>query len=415
MRKKFKKLHFKFVRFRKVRLPRRIQKFKLMSRHPFAVPIVTLLVLITLTAGIFFVARQTNNLPADKDVKVVIISHDHVQQTVPSNKTTVGKLLKKLEIPVNEGDVIEPGLSTVINQSQFRINVYRAVPVEVVDGTNSTFTYSAAKTPRSVAEQAGTAVQPEDQVIAKPTQDFLKSGTIGAQVIVNRAMTISLNLYGTPLVIRSHATTVGELLKQKGIKLAADDQVIPAKDTALTPNAQVVVTRKGVKIETVTETLPMPVQTINDPTLAYGTSAIRQQGSPGQQVTTYQNELSNGVVVGKKVLQQVITQAPVTQIVVQGTNLSGIKGDMARAGISPGDYNYVDYIFEHESRWNPAAVNGGGCTGLGQACPGSKLINACPNWRNDPICQIRFFNGYAVGRYGSWGAAYQTKVRQGWW
>lgn len=415
MRKRIKKFNQSLRRFRRVLVPRRVRQFKLLSRHPFAVPVITLSVLILLTASIFFIARQTNHIPPVKDVKIVIISHDHVKQTVPSSRTTVGKLLKELKINLNEGDVVEPATNAVIDQDQFRINIYRAVPVEIVDGENSKFTYSAAKTPRAIAEQAGTAVYPEDGVVTSPTQDFLKSGTIGEQVIIKRAVTVNLNLYGTPLTIRSHASTVGELIKQKGIKLAKDDQIIPSKSTPITAGIPVFITRKGIKIESVAETLPMPTQNINDPTLAYGTSAVRQQGSAGQQVTTYQVETKKDGSVVRTILQRVVTQVPVKQIVVRGTNLSGIKGDMGLAGISPNDYNYVDYIFQHESHWNPAAVNAGGCAGLGQACPGSKLAAACPNWQNDPVCQIRFFNSYAVGRYGSWGAAYRAKASQGWW
>jgi hypothetical protein len=106
------------------------------------------------------------------------------------------------------------------------------------------------------------------------------------------------------------------------------------------------------------------------------------------------------------VLQQVVTKAAVTQIKVVGTSLSGIKGDMALAGIAPGDYNYVDYIVSHESGWNPAATNSSGTYGLCQALPGSKMASAGADWMTNPVTQLRWCNGYAVGRYGSWAAAY---------
>jgi len=153
--------------------------------------------------------------------------------------------------------------------------------------------------------------------------------------------------------------------------------------------------------------------------LAFGTSAIRQQGSPGQQVTTYEDKLVNGQVVGRTAIQTVVTQAAVTQIVVVGTSLSGIKGDMALAGIGPGDYNYVDYIVSHESGWCPTKAQGEHyCPaipddpmtpngyGLCQATPGYKMQTAGADWQTNPVTQLRWCNGYALGRYGSWGAAY---------
>ncbi|HVW23195.1 MAG TPA: ubiquitin-like domain-containing protein [Candidatus Saccharimonadales bacterium] len=421
MLKKIEKLRMKFARFRRVRWPRRIRKLKIMSRHPFAVPVITLGGLIVLTLGIYFLARQTNHLPVTADAKIVIISHDHVQQIVPSKEPTVGALLAKLHINLGQGDRVEPAVATAINQEDFRINIYRAVPVEIVADGKQSLTFSAGTTPRAIATQAGVRVYPEDEVEADPTQNFIGGGSIGERIVVDRATPINLNLYGTQIVVRTHAPTVANLIRQKHIKLAKSDEVTPAASTPITPGMQVYIERQGVKIEAVTETIPMPIQAIQDDSLAFGTSAIRQQGSPGQQIVTYQDQLVNGVVVGRTVLQKVITQQPVTQIEVIGTSLSGIKADMALAGISPGDYNYVDYIVSHESGWCPTKAQGqyGSCPpyagyvppyggyGLCQSTPGSKMASAGSDWATNPITQLRWCNGYALGRYGSWYAAYE--------
>jgi len=398
--------------------------FKVASRHPFAVPFITFAVLIVVTAIVLTIAAGTHNLHPPRDAKIVIISHDRIQQTVPSRDATVGALLKKLNIKLNEGDVVEPVQSSTIDQDQFRINIYRAVPVEIVDGTNKTFTFSAATTARSMAARAKVAVYAEDTVSVDPVQNFLKTSSIGQQVVIDRSVPINLNLYGTPLALRTHADSVGQLLKQKKIKLAKDDQVTPSQDTILTPNTQVFVTRNGIKIESVTETIAMPVQTIQEPGLAYGTSAIRQQGSAGSRVITYQNNLQNGIVVSRSVLQTVITQPAVTQIVVTGTSLSGIKGDMALAGISASDYTYVDYIVSRESGWCPTKPQGqyGGCLpyagfvpssggyGLCQSTPGIKMASAGADWQTNPVTQLRWCASYARSRYGSWEAAYNRWI-----
>jgi len=172
----------------------------------------------------------------------------------------------------------------------------------------------------------------------------------------------------------------------------------------------------------------MPVRTILDSSLAFGTSAVRQVGSPGKQITTYQDILKNDQVVGRTLVQTVVTVAPVTQIVVQGTNLSGIKGDMALAGIGPGDYSYADYIVSHESGWCPTKAQGEHyCPptpdnqftpngyGLCQATPGYKMQTAGSDWATNPVTQLRWCNGYAVGHYGSWAAAYNHWINYHWW
>ena len=98
-------------------------------------------------------------------------------------------------------------------------------------------------------------------------------------------------------------------------------------------------------------------------------------------------------------------------------NPSGSKADWMRAaGISDSDFGYVDYIISHESGWNYHAVNrSSGAYGLPQSLPAGKLASAGADWRDNPVTQLRWANNYAVGRYGSWGAAYRFWTVNHWW
>ncbi len=384
-----------------------VHRLKVVSRHPYVIPVVTLFCLLAVTLGGYLLFKHHS---AAKSAYVVIISHDHIEEVVPSRQPTVGVLLQKLNLRLHEGDVVEPSLSTRINQDRFRINIYRAVPVAIVDNGHQTFTFSASTTPRSIAQQAGTKLYPEDNVATEPVDNFLAEGAIGKRVIIDRATPVNVDLYGTPVVLRTHAATIGDLLKEKHLELAKSDQVVPAPNTPIVAGQQMALLRNGTKVETATEEIPMPVQTTDDPSLAYGTSAIRQQGSPGQQLVTYEISLTNNVETGRKVIQKVVSKAPVTQITVIGSSLSGIKGDMALAGIAASDYQYVDYIVSHESGWRPNAGSAGGPYGLCQAYPGSKMVSAGADWATNPITQLRWCSGYATGRYGSWAAAYNHWV-----
>ena len=98
-------------------------------------------------------------------------------------------------------------------------------------------------------------------------------------------------------------------------------------------------------------------------------------------------------------------------------NPSGSKADWMRAaGISDSDFGYVDYIISHESGWNYHAVNrSSGAYGLPQSLPAGKLASAGADWRDNPVTQLRWANNYAVGRYGSWEAAYHFWTVNHWW
>jgi len=91
---------------------------------------------------------------------------------------------------------------------------------------------------------------------------------------------------------------------------------------------------------------------------------------------------------------------------------------MAAAGIAPSDYQYVEYIVGHENvAWNPTEPNseGSGAYGLCQAKPGSKMASAGADWATNPVTQLKWCNGYAVARYGSWANAYDHWVSHNSW
>src|SRR5688572_18444340 len=98
------------------------------GRHPaFAIPVVTGLVLMLLTTlFIVFMSGGTPQLRSP-DTHVVIINHDDTEQAVPTRARTVDEVLKRFDITINEGDVVEPDLKTEVVTDNFRINVYRAV------------------------------------------------------------------------------------------------------------------------------------------------------------------------------------------------------------------------------------------------------------------------------------------------
>lgn len=425
MRKKLKLFQARFKRTHAAK----IKALKKLHEHPVMVPVITFVGLVIITVAAFLIFNGGHPKFRPINAYIVIVSHDHTQQTVPTREKTVAALLSKLNIKLNQGDVVEPSLSTKITQDNFRINVYRAVPVQINNDGQVISTFSAATTPRAIAQQAGIQVYPEDAVTTSQVNNFATAQTISKQLVIIHAVPVNLNIYGTPTTTRTHAKTVGDLLSEKGVKLGNGDSVQPAASTPITPNMQIFLLHKGTQIVTAQQTIPMPVQTIHDNSLTFGTSAIRQQGSPGQEILTYQVDASGN----RTLIQTVVTQPAVQEIIAVGQAVQ-IPADktavMAEAGVSATDYPYVNYIASREGGWCPTKVQGeyGVCpgyapasvpSGLGygifQATPGYKMASAGSDWETNPVTQIRWATGYAVGRYGSWAGAYYHWQEYGNW
>jgi resuscitation-promoting factor RpfB len=377
-------------------------------KHPaFFVPTMTFGVLLIIGVVTLLIINKGDPTPklSTSNSKVVITNIDGVEHVVPTRAKTVGDLLKRLNITLNEGDVVEPAENTGIVSDNFRVNVYRALPVTIVDGDTETRALSAAATPRSIAKQAGISAYPEDRLNLDPANDFITQGIIGQKLVVERATPVNLNLYGAPIAARTHAKTVGAFLKEKNIKLADGETVQPAQDAPISQTEPIFVNKKGISVQVATEDIAPDKQFVEDDKLTFGVEAVRQQGTPGRRVVTYQ---TNALTGERTKLQDIIIQQPVASIVARGTYVnipSDKQGVMAAAGIDKADYTYVDYIVARESGWRPFATNGA-TWGLCQALPGSKMASAGADWQSNPVTQLKWCSGYAKGRYGSWAAAY---------
>lgn len=400
------------------------------SNPLIAIPFITFSLLVLLSVvGILILSGGKPQL-RDTETHVVIINHDKAEHIVPTRANTVGEVLKRASIKLNEGDVVEPDQDTEVVSDNFRINVYRAVPVTIVDGTRKQFAYSAAKTPRSIVKQAAIEVYPEDSLNLLPANNFLIEGSIGERVVITRATAVNVNIYGTQVNMRTQAKTVAELLKEKNIRLSEGDTVQPTAKTALKPNDQVFVLRQGIKIEFAEEAIPMPRQIVEDSSLSFGSSVIRQAGSTGKRLVTYQVDTNTSE---RKKIQEVTVVEAITQVVARGKAVqipSDKQAVMAAAGIVPGDYPYVDFVMSHESGWCPTKLQGqiGYCPpyapetippskgyGLGQATPGTKMAGFGADWKTNAVTQLKWADSYAKGRYKTWAAAYEFWQARHYW
>ncbi len=405
-----------------------------LTRHPFVVPVVTLILLSIISLGsIVWFGSQTQGTGEPHTVQLSVAGE---KETIPTRAVNVRDLLKRLDIKLHEGDIVEPATDTPINSDDFRVNVYRAKPVTIIDGEERIQSFSAATTPRSIAVQAGVDVFPEDKIEYADAQEAIREQALGANLIIDRATAVRFYLYGTATTIRTHATTVGDLLEEKGIVPAASDTVEPNSSTLISPEMEIKINRQGTKTATESEEIPFETEYVEDDSLSFGTIAVRQEGSTGSKLITYQIELENNVEISRTKVQELINKQPVTRVVARGQAIS-IPADktqiMSAAGLSPGDYPYALYIINHENglwcptRWqgqshcppyyepihNPSDPYVG--YGLCQSTPAIKMASFGDDWKTNVVTQMKWCHDYAVGRYGSWAAAYEFWTANRWW
>ena len=373
---------------------------------------------LVLIIGVIAAGRvhASTQMPANGERLITV--HDGDQERgILTHATTLRQAFQEASIRFDDKDLVEPGIDDQLVASSYEVNIYRARPVTIVDGVVQKKILSAYRTAEQIIGQAGMKLHDEDSTRIQAPSNIVSEGT-GLRLVITRATPFTLVLYGKKTTSYSQSATVGEMLEEKGITIGEQDTLSVKQDVTLRSGMTVELWRNGK--QTVTEVKPIAyaIEQIQDVDREIGYKDIKTPGIKGKRTVTYEIEMKNGKEVSRKEIQSVVTKKPTAQVEVVGAKVSLPAGShedwMASGGIAQGDYGYVNYIFTNESGWNPAARNPVGYVGLGQTRE-ANLSSSCSNWQSDPICQIRFFNGYAVSRYGSWSGAYDFKASHGWW
>ncbi len=351
--------------------------------------------------------------------KVITISDGQSKTNIFTTKKTVAEVLKQAKIELNSADIVEPGLKQPIGDGFF-INIYRATPITVVDGTQRLKIITPYKQVDQIINHSGIVFYPEDRAEIKinntsPNQD------IGVELIVTRAKVINLDLYGQVSQVRTQAQTVEQFLGEKKIVLGKDDYLNYKLSQLIENNFSLQIWNEGETEQTDTEKIAFKTRTIHNYDKPAGQKQIITKGQDGERVVTYKIRFKNDKVVSKQELKATIIKQPVEQVEEIGMKVALPPGShqdwMRQAGIRESDFGFVEFIISHESGWGHLKWNygGSGAYGLCQALPARKMASAGADYMTNPITQLRWCNGYAVGRYGSWANAYQFWTKNKWW
>lgn len=350
----------------------------------------------------------------------LISVHDRGKETVfLSQAETLKAAFEEAGIEIDPHDAVEPSLDEKLVASDYQVNVYRARPVTVIDGTTRLKVVTPYQTAEQIVSDVGIKLNPEDTTSLVRSNNIITDGA-GLQLTIDRATPIILNLFGTKTDIRTQANTVGEMLKEKNITLGDDDRASLPLSTPIAPNLELRVWREGRQTVTVDEAVAFGVEQIKDADRAVDYKQVQTPGVTGKKSVTYEIEIINGQEVARKEIASILIDQPQTQVEVIGSKPAflpytggGSKSDwLAASNIPEESWGYADFMVTRESGWNPNAMNkSSGACGLAQALPCSKLG---PSW-NNPVVALNWMHGYVSGRYGGWEGAYNFWNKNHWY
>jgi len=275
--------------------------------------------------GIFLIAFflvlsafSLNNVHAQGESKRLITVYDrNTESSFLTDQKTIGAALVVNGIELDPRDTVEPSRDEELIANDYQVNIYRARPVFVTDGSTRVKVMTPYQVPERIAEDAGITMYPEDVTALQPSNDFVGDGA-GLQMNIDRATLLVLDLYSKKTEIRTQGETVGDMLKEKGIVLGVNGRVSVPLTTPIAAGMEVRVWQEGKQTVTIDRTVAFAKQRIFDADREVGYRVVTTPGVEGTQAVTYEIEVKDGTEISRKEIASIVTKEPIKQIETVG-------------------------------------------------------------------------------------------------
>ncbi len=203
------------------------------------------------------------------------------------------------------------GLSLALAFTVFYISEQMKT-IYIRDGDVTTLRYTLRREPEKILDDNGIVTMAFDSV------DF--SGFEGKMGVISiqRAFPVSIQVDGETRTLMTTEMTVGELLKQEGIRLGEYDEINLSPVLYLSPNDRIVIRRVELNTTVVKRSIPFETEYKEHSLIRNGRSRTLISGQEGEQVLTYVDRMVDGVLRARELSESVTVKHPVPQLVLQG-------------------------------------------------------------------------------------------------
>ena len=156
----------------------------------------------------------------------------------------------------------------------------------------------------------------EGDVVYPDLADPVKGG---GEVLVRRAVSVSVSADGQTHRVSLLNGTVGKALYLAGVKVDADDIVTPALTESVTSGMEITVNRVQINTEVEQRRLKYRVTYQDDDELYIGTEKMVKQGSEGVKEVTLRVVTVDGVETERTVVSEEVIEPAQNRIMAQGT------------------------------------------------------------------------------------------------
>jgi uncharacterized protein YabE (DUF348 family) len=198
-----------------------------------------------------------------------------------------------------------------------RIDVLRAAHINLLDGEASHAFYSTAGSVSQALSEAQVPLYEGDLI--EPGLDTPL--TDGLRVQIRRAKPVEVLVDGRALRTRTQHTAVGDVLAEMGVALLGQDFCDPPLDAPVMPGAQLSVTRVSEHTEIEQDELPFETEWVADSALELDRRYLEDQGAIGVRRRRFKVIYHDGVPVDRVLEEDWLAQAPRPRRIAYGTKI----------------------------------------------------------------------------------------------
>ena len=243
----------------------------------------------------------------------------------------------------SEDEVIRVDSDGVIS-----LTVVRAFDAEVIFRGKSFPVKVAGGTVKEAIESAGITLSGAETVT--PSLDTVVTKGMSIEIVADNYVVLTVD--GETSEIATKAKTVGEFLKETGVKLSKDDILSVSESDEIYDGIEITIKRVEYKEEVRTEYIDYDFVTEETDDMYLGVTSIERYGEEGEKEVTYKCKYVDGELEDEEIVKEKVVKEPVDQLELVGTYVEPEYEEPEY------DYDY-DYDYDDDSSYAPPSGDSG--------------------------------------------------------
>ena len=254
-------------------------------------------------------------------------THNNVTETFITREDTVGEFLAEMGIEVSEHDKLSHLLDDEI-ESGMNLSLEKAKQIILTIDSVDEVHYTTEDTVKDFFNAINVTVNEHDDLNLSPNQAIVEE----LNIILNRAIEVTIKDATEEESVWTTANTVGELLESEAIELNELDRLEPKKEAELEQDMTVSITRVEEVTDVIEEKIEFSTVRRNDASIEKGKEKVIASGSDGLIEKKYKVIIENGKEVSRELVSEEVKKQSEQRVVAVGTKV--IEKVVSRGGSS---------------------------------------------------------------------------------